>query len=287
MYWIIGNQGMLGQELSHLFDALGVSHIGTDRDVDITKPEELANIGRSFDWVINCAAYTAVDKAEEDAEQCRALNVTGAAHVAAFAQSRGAKMLHISTDYVFNGTHTAPYREEDPTDPIGVYGQTKRDGERAVLSRNGFVIRTSWLYGRYGNNFVTTMLRLMNDRDGIAVVNDQRGSPTYARDLATAIHTLTKTVDEGGAVPAGIYHYTNEGGITWYDFAAEIYRLGREQGLIRHDCAVRPCTTAEYPTKAARPAYSVLDTSKIKATLPINIADWKTGLKEFFNHGPR
>jgi dTDP-4-dehydrorhamnose reductase len=283
MYWIIGNQGMLGQELSRLFDTLGVAHIGTDREVDITKPEDLTKIGRDFDWVINCAAYTAVDKAEDDIDLCQKLNGEGPGNAAAFAQSLGAKMLHISTDYVFNGTNTAPYREEDPTDPIGVYGRTKREGELGVLSRQGYIIRTSWLYGQYGNNFVKTMLRLMNERDTLSVVNDQRGNPTWAKDLAQTIHYLTRTVDDGGAVPGGIYHYTNTGGITWYDFAVEIFRQGKERGLIRHDCLVRPCTTAEYPTRAVRPGYSVLDTSKIQVALKIRISDWRTSLKEYLN----
>jgi dTDP-4-dehydrorhamnose reductase len=276
MYWIIGNQGMLGKELSHLFDTLGLAYVGTDREVDITKPEELAKQEQSFDWVINCAAYTAVDKAEDEEERCRKLNVEGPANIAAFAQSRGAKMLHISTDYVFNGANTVPYREDDPTDPIGVYGRTKQAGEQAVISGNGYIIRTSWLYGQYGNNFVRTMLRLMNERDRLSVVHDQRGSPTWARDLAKAMCILTQT-----PVPGGIYHYANAGTITWYDFAAAIYRLGRERGMIRHECAVRPCTTVEYPTRAARPAYSVLDTSKIKVALKIAIPHWETSLKEY------
>lgn len=276
MYWIIGNQGMLGRELSQLFDTLGLPYRGSDREVDITKPEELAKQEQPFDWVINCAAYTAVDKAEDEEELCRKLNVEGPANLAAFAQSRGAKMLHISTDYVFNGAAAAPYREDDPPDPIGVYGRTKHAGEQAVLSRNGYIIRTSWLYGQHGNHFVKTMLRLMHERDSISVVHDQRGSPTWARDLAKAMYTLTQT-----AVPGGVYHYANAGVISWYDFAAEIYRLGRERGMIRHECAIRPCTTAEYPTRAARPAYSALDTSKIKAVLKITIPDWKASLKAY------
>ncbi|MDR2535694.1 MAG: dTDP-4-dehydrorhamnose reductase [Treponema sp.] len=281
MYWIIGNQGMLGQELSHLFGAEGIAYIGTDKEVDITKPETLVKQRQPFDWVINCAGYTAVDNAEDDKALCRKLNVDGPDNIAAFAQTSGAKMLHISTDYVFSGAHTTPYREEDPTDPIGVYGQTKRDGEQGVLKRNGFIIRTSWLYGQYGKNFVNTMLRLMNERDSVSVVHDQRGSPTYAHDLAAVIHTLTKTVDAGGAISPGIYHYTNEGGITWYDFAAEIFRLGRELRVLKRDCTIRPCATSEYPTKAVRPAYSVLDTSKIKRTLALTIPDWKISLKQY------
>ena len=282
MIWLIGSKGMLGTELSLLLEQSGIPFVGSDREVDITDPAALRGFAamqtQPFTWVINCAAYTAVDKAEDDIEACRRLNTLGAAHIAACAENIGARLIHISTDYVFNGNGNRPYREDDETDPVGVYGLTKRDGERAVLENNprSYIVRTAWLYGKYGNNFVHTMLRLMNERDEIKVVNDQRGSPTWAFDLASTLLVMVKT-----DIDFGVYHYTNEGNITWFDFANAIYRQGREQGRIGSDCAVIPCTSAEFPAKVKRPAYSVLDTSKIKTSLGITIPFWETSLQEF------
>jgi dTDP-4-dehydrorhamnose reductase len=290
MIWLIGNKGMLGTELSLLLEKAGLPFAGTDREVDIVNPaalgdfaEKRAQSGGGFTWIINCAAYTAVDKAEDDVETCRRLNTLGAANIAACAQKIGARLIHISTDYVFDGTGTRPYRENDATAPIGVYGFTKRDGELAVMENNSrsYIIRTAWLYGEYGNNFVHTMLRLMNERDEVKVVDDQRGSPTWAFDLASLILTVIRNAGDGKNIPFGIYHYTNEGNITWFDFAKEIYRQGREQGRIVKDCVVKPCTSAEYPAKVKRPAYSVLDKSKIKAALGIEIPLWDASLREF------
>jgi dTDP-4-dehydrorhamnose reductase len=291
--WLIGSKGMLGTELSLLLEKSGLPFIGTDREIDITDAAALKQFTEKqpIGWIINSAAYTAVDKAEDDAENCRRLNTLGAGNIAACAQSIGARLIHISTDYVFDGKGIAaagtdvprPYREDDATNPIGVYGLTKRDGELAVLENNprSYIIRTAWLYGRHGNNFVHTMLRLMNERDEIKVVNDQRGSPTWAFDLASAVLTFIKIVDSGKDIPFGIYHFTNEGNITWFDFAKEIFRQGREQGRIAKDCNVKPCTSAEYPAKVKRPAYSVLDKSKIKTALGVEIPAWEKSLKEF------
>jgi len=295
LIWLIGSKGMLGTELSLLLEKSGLSFVGTDREVDITDMAELnaARVKLSENlpvkWIINCAAYTAVDKAEDDVETCRSLNKQGAANIAAIANnnaipdSNGARLIHLSTDYVFDGKGNRPYREDDATAPTGVYGLTKRDGEIAVLENNprSYIIRTAWLYGRHGNNFVHTMLRLMNERDEIKVVNDQRGSPTWAFDLAFVILTLIKTVDSGKDIPFGIYHFTNEGNITWFDFAKEIFRQGKEQGRLTKNCAINPCTSAEYPAKVKRPAYSVLDKSKIKTALGIKIPAWDESLKEF------
>jgi dTDP-4-dehydrorhamnose reductase len=294
MIWLIGYKGMLGTELSQLLEKNGMVFSGTDREVDITDSaalrgfsEKQAAAGSAFGWIINCAAYTAVDKAEDDAETCRRLNVEGPGNIAALSRSIGAKLIHISTDYVFDGKGTRPYREDDATNPAGVYGLSKRDGELAVMENNphSYIIRTSWLYGKHGNNFVHTMLHLMNERDAVSVVNDQRGSPTWAYDLAAAILVLIKTVDSGKAVSYGMYHYTNKGNITWFDFAQEIYRQGREQGLIAKECAIKPCTSAGYPSRVQRPMYSVLDKSKIKAVLGIEISSWDVSLKEFLKTG--
>jgi dTDP-4-dehydrorhamnose reductase len=293
---------MLGTELSLLFEQRGLPFVGSDREIDITDPIALASFAETqvrqapIAWIVNCAAYTAVDKAEDDGLFCRRLNTDGPANIAKIAKTIGAKLIHISTDYVFNGKGMPgegplglrPYREDDPTDPIGVYGLTKRDGEQAVLENNpaSWIIRTAWLYGQYGNNFVATMLRLMKERDEVKVVNDQRGSPTWAFDLAGAICALMDGADKGpgGSVPPGIYHYTNEGNITWFDFAREIYRQGRALGLLSKDCAVKPCTSAEYPAKVKRPAWSVLDKGKIKAALGLEIPSWDKSLGNFLEH---
>ena len=286
MIWLIGCKGMLGTELSLLFEKNGIPFTGTDCEMDITDKSALEKflVTRSVSWIINCAAYTAVDRAEDDVDTCRSLNALGAANIASCAKSAGARLIHISTDYVFDGMGIAegnalrPYRESDATNPIGVYGLTKRDGETAVMENNpcSFIIRTAWLYGRHGNNFVSTMLRLMNERNEIKVVNDQRGSPTWTYNLASAILEFLKA-----DISFGIYHYTNEGNITWFDFAKEIYRQGRKLGLVKKDCVVKPCTSAEYPAKVKRPAYSVLDKSKIKNISGILIPEWDESLKEF------
>ncbi|MDR0301845.1 MAG: dTDP-4-dehydrorhamnose reductase [Treponema sp.] len=295
MIWLIGNKGMLGTELSLLLEKSGLSFVETDREVDITNMAALtaayAEIAEKeqVKWIINCAAYTAVEKAEDDVETCRSLNVLGAANIAAVANNAGARLIHISTDYVFDGkgiveggTSTRPYRENDATNPIGVYGFTKRDGELAVLENNpaSYIIRTAWLYGKYGNNFVHTMLRLMNEQDEIKVVNDQLGSPTWTFDLSSTVLAFIKIVESGKNIPFGIYHFTNEGNISWFDFAKEIFKQGREHGRITKDCAVKPCTSADYPAKVKRPAYSVLDKSKI-AALGIEIPAWDISLREF------
>ena len=292
MIWLIGNKGMLGTELSMLLEKSGLPFVGTDSEVDITDTAALKKFAenRSIGWIINCAAYTAVDKAEDDVDNCRRLNALGAGNIAACAKSIDARLIHISTDYVFDGkgiaaagTDPRPYREDDATNPIGVYGLTKRDGELTVLENNprSYIIRTAWLYGKHGNNFVATMLRLMKERDEVKVVNDQRGSPTWTFNLASTVLAFIKAVDSDKNIPFGIYHFTDEGNITWFDFAKEIYRQGREQGRITKDCAVKPCTSAEYPAKVKRPAYSVLDKSKIKTALGIEIPAWEKSLKEF------
>jgi dTDP-4-dehydrorhamnose reductase len=293
--WLIGNKGMLGAELSLVFQKQGLACTGTDREVDITSAEALeafaaeqAKAG-AIDVIVNCAAYTAVDKAEDDADFCRRLNTGGAANIAKTANKIGAKLIHISTDYVFNGKGIEeaggirPYREDDPTDPIGVYGLTKRDGELAVMQNNpeSYIIRTAWLYGRHGNNFVATMLRLMNERDEVKVVNDQRGSPTWAYDLSGLIIEIIRVVQGDRQTAYGIYHYTNEGGITWFDFAREIYNQGRVRGLIRKDCKVNPCASAGFPARVKRPAYSILDKTKIKAALGLAIPRWDESLGTF------
>jgi dTDP-4-dehydrorhamnose reductase len=287
MIWLVGSKGMLGTELSQVIEQRGLDWIGTDREVDITDPVAvdafIAKQQQPITWIVNCAAYTAVDKAEDDAEVCRRLNVDGPAVLARAANRINARLLHFSTDYVFNGRGTVPYQEEDPTDPIGVYGLTKRDGETAILANHGaaYILRTAWLYGRHGANFVATMMRLMNEREEIRVVNDQRGSPTWANDLANVATNLMIRADNEKSLDCGIYHYTNEGAITWFEFAEAIYAQGKKLRLISGACAVKPCSSAEYPSRVTRPAYSMLDKGKIKRTLGITIPQWDESLKRY------
>ena len=286
MIWIIGSAGMLGTELVELCHKQGVDCVGSDREVSILDPEALQGFlaslfkkGQKPDWIVNCAAYTAVDKAEDEPERCYALNALGPQNIGSVARAFGVRVLHISTDYVFAGDGTRPYREDDPVAPQSVYGKTKAEGERLLLDAcpNAVIVRTAWLYGQYGPNFVATMLKLMNTRDSIGVVADQKGSPTWARDLAGAILTIVRTPN----AEAGNYHFTDEGEITWFAFAKEIYAQGRACGLIEHECEVRPLTTAEYPTKARRPAYSVLSKEKIRATFGVQVPEWRDSLARY------
>jgi dTDP-4-dehydrorhamnose reductase len=285
MIWLIGNKGMLGTELSFLLEKNGLPFVGTDRELDITNLQSIKDFSLkySFDWIINCAAYTMVDKAEDDEETCRLINTIGPANIAMATNSNKAKLIHISTDYVFDGKGNRPYTEEDTTLPIGVYGLSKRDGENMVLKENtsSFIIRTAWLYGSYGNNFVNTMLKLMKEKETISVVMDQKGSPTWSFDLSSLIVLLIKKFSEEKNIPFGIYHFTNEGICTWFDFARAIYEEGRALNILSKTCEVKPCTSVEYPARVKRPAYSVLDKSKIKENLGLEIPDWKFSLIKY------
>lgn len=224
----------------------------------------------SVDLIVNCAAYTAVDKAEADEERARLLNATAPGHLAAAIQRRGGQLVHISTDYVFDGTAHTPYTEECTPCPASAYGRTKLAGEAAVVAANpqAMIVRTAWLYSTFGNNFVKTMLRLGRERSELGVIFDQIGTPTYARDLAAAIMTAI-----GHGIVPGIYHFSNEGVCSWFDFTKTIHRLA---GITA--CHVRPLHTAEYPTAAARPHYSVLDKTKIKQTYGLDIPYWEESL---------
>ena len=223
--------------------------------------------------IVNCAGYTDVDKAEDDPASADLLNRQAAAHLAETACATGAVFIHISTDYVFRGDRPVPYTEEIPADPTGVYGATKLAGERAILASGCryLILRTAWLYSPWGRNFVKTMLRLMDSRPSLQVVYDQVGSPTYALDLAGLIARIIARRDFDSP---GIYHYSGEGAVSWYDFAMAIRDLA---GLV--SCDVRPCLTVEYPTKARRPAYSVLDKAKVRRTFDCRIPHWRVSLE--------
>lgn len=223
-------------------------------------------------FVVNCAAYTAVDKAElpEEKESLFAINATTVKEIAAFCKEKDIRLIHISTDYVFAGTGSVPYKETDVTDPVNIYGASKLAGEQYITAVNNdaVIIRTAWVYSRYGKNFVKTMLRLMQEKPAISVVNDQIGTPTYAADLAQAIVTIINTPEWH----PGIYHFSNEGIISWFDFALAI------KALSHSNCTVNPIPTTSFPTPAKRPAYSVLDKTKIKTTFAIHINNWRDSL---------
>lgn len=273
---VTGCNGQLGNEIQ-LLEKEYPQHTYFNTDVaelDITNQLAVNDfINRhAIDGVINCAAYTAVDKAEGDKELCTTLNTVAPSYLAAAIDKRGGWIIHVSTDYVFDGTHHTPYVETDTPSPDSVYGSTKLAGELGVskFCKKHMIIRTAWLYSAFGNNFVKTMIRLGKEKTELGVIFDQIGTPTYARDLAVAIMTA---VDKG--IATGVYHFSNEGVISWYDFTKAIHRIA---GI--KDCKVRPLHTSEYPTAANRPAYSVLDKTKIKQTYGIEIPYWEDSLKE-------
>lgn len=285
MVWLIGCKGMLGTEIARQLKNSNIDYIGTDIDVDITKLEVLedfANKNQKIDWIINCSAYTAVDKAEDDKDFANLLNNIGPKNISSVAKKINAKMIHISTDYVFDGTGNIPYTEDMDVKPIGVYGQTKADGEKSVIDSGCeyYIFRTAWLYGYDGKNFVYTMLKLMESKQELSVVSDQKGTPTFAGDLANCV---IKTITSKNQIPCGIYHCTDLGEITWYDFACEIYKQGKATGKLSNECKINPCSTDEFPTKAKRPAYSVLSKEKIQQALGIALPMWNESLNVFMN----
>ncbi len=273
---ITGCNGQLGNEMQLLEkeDAAN-NYFNTDvAELDITNVEAIEQFlaANNIDGIVNCAAYTAVDKAEANEELCTLLNAEAPGYLAHAIEKRGGWMIQISTDYVFDGTQHLPYQEDEDTCPNSVYGRTKLVGEFNVLKLcpQSMVIRTAWLYSTFGNNFVKTMIRLGNERPELSVIADQIGTPTYARDLARIIMTA---INKG--IQPGIYHFTNEGVASWYDFTKAIHRLA---GITT--CHVRPLHTSEYPTAAQRPPYSVLDKTKIKQAYGIEIPYWEESLKE-------
>lgn len=273
---ITGANGQLGNEMRVVSaEQEQLTYHFTDvAELDICDIEAIERyvVDHAIDCIVNCAAYTNVNKAEEDTELCDKLNHLAPANLARVAAKHQIGLIHVSTDYVFNGEHYVPYKEDEPTCPNSVYGATKLAGEQAILSIHpeAVVIRTAWLYSTFGNNFVKTMLRLGSEREELGVVFDQIGTPTYARDLARTIqHIMVK-----GIVP-GIYHYSNEGVCSWYDFTKMIFALG---GITT--CQLKPLHTDEYPTPAARPHYSVLDKTKIKQTYGIYVPYWVDSLRE-------
>lgn len=281
---VTGANGQLGTELRNITAGSRNRYIFSDVislpgvetvNLDITNIEAIRIICESerIDVIVNCAAYTNVDKAEDDTQMAMLINSTAAGNLARVAGERGATLIQISTDYVFNGRTAIPYKEDHPTAPLGVYGSTKLAGEKEI-EKSGcrwIILRTAWLYSPYGRNFVKTMRQLTAERDSLKVVFDQVGTPTYARDLASLITTI---IDRGMLDRTGIYHFSNEGAVSWYDFAKAICEL------CGNTCDIKPCHTGEYPTKAVRPHFSVFDKTKVKETFGISIPYWKDSLKD-------
>lgn len=275
---VTGAFGQLGSEVRRVANTQGFNYIFTDvAELDITSSEALSTFFRSnkIDVVINCAAYTAVDAAEDNQELADKINHISSSLLATFCTNYSSTLIHVSTDYVFDGKGAVPYTEEHPTAPIGVYGATKCEGEKSIIASGCeyMIVRTAWLYSEFGNNFVKTMLKLTSERDSLKVVSDQIGSPTYAADLASFITYVVEGDRCKGN--SGVYHYSNEGVLSWYDFTCEIARMAGNTS-----CSVAPCTSSEFPSRVTRPAYSVLDKTKVKTTFGVTVRDWREALAE-------
>jgi dTDP-4-dehydrorhamnose reductase len=273
---ITGANGQLGQslkEISILYPSISFKFVNSG-ELDVTDGEKVNFFfdGASYDYCINCAAYTAVDRAEKDKVIAHKVNVDGVANLVEACNNTNTILIHISTDFVFEGNQNRPYTEEDEANPLSVYGKTKLDGEGEIINNLNkfFIIRTSWLYSEYGSNFIKTMLKLGKDRIELSVVGDQIGTPTYAKDLA---EVLLKIIIDNNQY-YGVYHYSNEGEISWYDFAKEIFEIAR------YSIKLNKISSSEYPTPAVRPMYSVLNKEKIVKNLKVTVPNWKTSLKQ-------
>ena len=274
---VTGSNGQLGSEIKELSSSYEANYFFTCRDdLDIIDKEAVKSFieKNNINIIINCAAYTAVDKAESDYENADKINRKAVKKLALISKERNIKLIHISTDYVFDGKNYKPYNEAYQTNPQSVYGKTKLDGELEMIKinpQNSIIIRTSWVYSSYGNNFVKTMLRLGKEKEELGIIFDQIGTPTYARDLAKAILEIIPKIQNS---KLSIYNYSNEGAISWYDFAKEIMKMAKI------DCKINPIETYQYPTPAKRPHYSLLNKSKIKKDFGIVIPYWKDGLDD-------
>lgn len=273
---IVGAGGQLGQSFQFIANDYPEIefHFFSRYSLDITNKLNLQNVFKALkpEFCVNASAYTAVDKSESEQDQAYLINVEGVKNIAETCLNFNTTLIHISTDFVFDGNKNSPYTEEDEINPQGVYGKTKREGELEIIRilKKYFIIRTSWLYSQFGNNFMKTMLKLAQDRDSLGVVNDQIGSPTHAVDLANAIVKVILS----SSTNYGIYHYSNEGKASWYDFAKEIFEVNNIK------INLKPISTAEFPTPAKRPKYSVLDKTKIKKEFNIFIEEWQDSLKK-------
>lgn len=278
---IIGGEGQLGSSLTKLIENENFAQfqITTIAQLDLSKEENIESFfkGNNFDYVVNCTAYTAVDKAENDQVTARLINAKAIQWIGRYAKLKKAGVIHISTDYVFSGESNLPLTTKDTVNPNSVYGLTKAEGEHLLMQENekSVIIRTSWLYSEYGNNFLKTMLKLGAEKDEIKVVFDQIGTPTYASDLASTILQILKTVtSDSNLFAPGIYHYSNEGVCSWYDFAQMIFKLANL------NCKIEAVSSDQFPTLAKRPAYSVMDKTKIKKQFNISIPFWIDSLEK-------
>jgi len=286
MIWLIGNKGMLGNDVEKLLKERGLTYWASDNEVDISDYRALEKFGKDkkIRWIINCAGYTKVDKAEEEIDEAFRINKDGVRNIALFSAKRQVRLIHISTDYVFDGRQeegAIAYSDDDKTNPINIYGRSKLAGEEEIkkILEEYFIIRTAWLYGAKGNNFVYTILKLFKERDLVKVVEDQWGSPTYTVDLAGAI---LKIIEDNSA-SYGIYHFTNEGMTNWYEFAWTIYKKAKRLGLIEDNkkVEIQPIKTEDYPTAARRPRFSILSKEKIKREFDLKVRDWDKALEDF------
>ena len=274
---VTGSNGQVGSEIKELSSNYDYNFLfTTSKELDITEHKKVKEFIKenNIKTIINCGAYTGVDKAEDEKELANDINHLAVKNLAILSNEFGIKLIHISTDYVFDGENFKPYTEDDITNPNGIYGQTKLDGENAMISinpLNSIIIRTSWVYSSFGNNFVKTMLRLGKEKDELGVIFDQVGTPTYARDLAKTILDILPNIKND---KTEIYNYSNKGVLSWYDFAKEIMRMAKL------DCIINPIETKDYPTPAKRPHYSLLNKSKIKQEFYITIPYWKDSLDE-------
>ena len=278
---VTGADGQLGSEIRNLASNYNnFNFIFTDvNNLDITNINDVEKffVSHPIDYIVNCAAYTAVDKAETNQNSANLINVIGVKNLVSLSQKYSSKLIHISTDYVFDGTNHKPYVETDVTNPVSVYGKTKLDAEKIIInsSINAIIIRTSWLYSSYGNNFVKTMIKLGSERNELNVIFDQIGTPTYAFDLGkTILDIIAQSTENKNKFSQGIYHFSNQGVCSWYDFAIEIMKLANI------NCKINPIESKNYPTPAKRPFYSVLNKSKIQNTFNISIPYWKDSLRQ-------
>ncbi len=274
---ITGANGQLGYETQRILQGKGLNAIGIGRkQLDFSQPERVAEYiaAERADWVINCAAYTQVDKAEEEIELAFRVNRDAAKAVAEGVHHYAGRLLQVSTDFIFDGTQSHPYRENDQANPLGVYGQSKWEGEQAVLEvmPTAIILRTAWVYGVHGNNFVKTILRLASEREELGIIDEQVGSPSSTVDISRAIYALIEKER------TGIYHFTNEGVTSWYDFALAAIKEAKLLGFSFKLKRIKPIPTSAYPTAAARPAYSVLSKEKIRGVLDYDIPHWQTSL---------
>lgn len=306
MIWLVGCNGMLGSEIAKQLKEQKIPFIGTGREIDVTDPvalesfetknetssyfpsDKLGHNERQIKWIINCSAYTNVDEAENDSEAAYKINCEGPRNLARLCRKIGARLIHVSTDYVFDGKSNTPYTEAAEKNPLNAYGKSKLDGEIEIQKEMNqyYIVRTSWLYGYEGKNFVKTMLSAMNENETVKVINDQTGTPTSAVDLAEVIIKLLIKADTAKEIigpksaPAyGVYNYTNNGETTWFHFAEMIYKYGKKAGKIKNTCEIIPCSTEEYGAVAKRPAYSVLNKEKITKALKIKVPNWESSLE--------